>query len=113
MIRAGREMEVIVPRDGTLTFGVGLAANEMPAFFDGLDEALVRAGLRTQNGADETLYPEASAYESAAPLPDGAHFARVTQRIGAISGASGIVRVFLLRRTGWSIRFSARRSAFC
>lgn len=82
MIRAGREMEVIVPRDGTLTFGVGLAANEMPAFFDGLDEALVRAGLRTQNGADETLYPEASAYESAAPLPDGAHFARVTQRIG-------------------------------
>ena len=53
----------------------------MPTFFDGLDEALVRAGLRTQDGADETLYPEASAYESAAPLPDGAHFARVTQRI--------------------------------
>lgn len=33
MVRAGRELEVIVPRDGTLTFGVGLAAKRNAGVF--------------------------------------------------------------------------------
>ena len=59
MIKEGRNLEVIVPCEGTLTFERGLLSNEPLSFTDDVDSILFSAGFRLLDGhCDSALYPE-------------------------------------------------------
>ncbi len=57
-IKTGRNLEVIIPNDGTITLEYGLLYyGEPPEFAQGLDEALIEAGYRLPDGrADQNLF---------------------------------------------------------
>ena len=76
-IRQGADLEIIVPRDGTLTYTLGVLSNEPVPVPD--RDALLRAGLRLPDGTSaHPAYPDAEAYSSAVPVTDYEHFAAVT-----------------------------------
>ena len=81
MIKAGRNLEIIVPAEGTLTFEIGLFSREPLALpRDGRE--LVSRGLRLPGGAcDESLYPGAEEYVRAARLADYGHLNRVCEGV--------------------------------
>ena len=71
MKKEGRGIEIIVPREGTLSFERGLLSNTELGFFGDLDSLLIEAGYRLTDGrCDGALYPYAAAYESAARVLD-------------------------------------------
>ena len=73
MKKAGRNMETIVPSEGTLSFVRGLLSNA-PLDIPGSREALLGAGYRLPDGdCDESLYPPATAYARAATLSGYGH----------------------------------------
>ena len=79
-IKAGRNLEVVVPSDGTLTYEKGLMSNKELSFSGDSGAMLLDAGFRLPDGrCDGALYPAAEAYESAARVTDFAHLNTVVQ----------------------------------
>lgn len=77
-IRAGEKLEILVPRDGTLSFALGVFSSETYPQPD--ENALLAAGLRLENGkAQWEGYSGNSAYGAAARVSDLNHFLEVTQ----------------------------------
>ena len=75
MIKGGRNLEIIVPREGTFSYERGLLSNAELSFSEDIDSLLVSAGFRLTDGRhDETLYPAAAAYETAVRISDYEHF---------------------------------------
>ena len=73
MIKDGRNPEIVVPAEGTLSFEWGLLANETLNPPDCAD-ALIAAGFRLANGTCATsIYPSESAYAYAKTLDDYGH----------------------------------------
>ena len=70
MAESGRDIEVVVPREGTLTFVKGLLSNRPLAFEGDADAALRSAGLRLPGEED---------YENAVRLMDYTHLNTVCQ----------------------------------
>ena len=80
MIKEGRNLEVIVPREGTLTYERGLLSNEPLSFSKDEELLLLEAGLRLPDGrCDSALYADASAYGNAGRLTEYSHINRVCQ----------------------------------
>ncbi|MDL2236187.1 hypothetical protein LJC07_08670, partial [Christensenellaceae bacterium OttesenSCG-928-L17] len=80
--QAGRNMEIVVPREGTLTFQTGLLANTELTFAGDVEAALLSAGLRLLDGrCDSALYPNASAYTNAGEIQDYTHFGTASQDV--------------------------------
>jgi len=94
MIREGRNLEVVVPREGTLTYERGLLSNVPLSFTGDVDSLLISAGLRLLDGhCDSILYPSAAAYENAHTIKDYEHLNSVCQ-----DGVRTLRRTVLLSR---------------
>lgn len=76
-IKNGRNFEVIVPSDGTLTFERGLLSTTELTFTADVDEVLLTSGFRLLDGrCDPALYPGAAAYENASRITDYDHLSK-------------------------------------
>ena len=92
LILSGRNLEIIVPVEGTYAYEKGLLSNDELIFSGDVDALLLAQGLRLVDGrGDSAAYPGAEAYESAAPVKDYEHFFTVSQ------GATLAVRQDILR----------------
>lgn len=80
MIRGGRNMEIIIPSEGTITFEMGLLSHSELTFPGDAGAGLLATGYRLPDGrCDETLYPDAAAYQNAYRIADYEHFNTVCQ----------------------------------
>ncbi|MDR1687908.1 MAG: ABC transporter substrate-binding protein [Clostridiales bacterium] len=75
LIKNGRNLEIVVPREGTYSFEKGLMSETPLSFAISADELLVSSGLRLVNGGmgAPSLYPEPSAYKNAQTVTDYRH----------------------------------------
>lgn len=74
MIKAGRNMEIIVPSEGALTFEMGLLSHRELDFAGDAGARLLAGGYRLPDGrCDETLYPSAAAYENTSRVTNLEH----------------------------------------
>ena len=85
MRESGRDIEIVVPREGTLTFVKGLLSNRPLEFQSGADAALRAAGLRLPGGED---------YEGAARLTDYTHLNSVCQNVTRVLNRK-VMRTYL------------------
>ncbi|MGD9560007.1 MAG: histidine kinase N-terminal 7TM domain-containing protein [Oscillospiraceae bacterium] len=85
LIKSGRNIEILVPSEGTLTFSKGLLSNTEISFAEDVETALLAAGLRLPGGqCDDALYPGAAAYENADRLKDYTHLNTVCQDVNRV-----------------------------
>jgi len=79
MAAEGRNIEIIIPAEGTLAFDKGLLSSEEFSILSS-DAALVAAGFRLPNGeCDTKIYPAAEEYARAVTLTDYSHLTEVLQ----------------------------------
>lgn len=71
LIKNGRNMEIVLPNEGTLTYQKGLLSN-MEIFFSGdVESLLLSGGFRLMDGrCDDALYANAADYKRAAVVTD-------------------------------------------
>ena len=62
MIKAGRDIEIVVPEEGTLTYVKGLLSNEELVFEGDIEAALLSAGFRLPGDADYENAPRVTDY---------------------------------------------------
>ena len=75
LIKDGRNMEIVVPCEGTFSYERGLLSNTELFFYGNVDSLLVSAGFRLTDGrCDNALYPDTAAYETAARVLDYERF---------------------------------------
>ena len=75
MIKEGRNLEIIVPRDGTFSYERGLLSNAELSFAGDIDFLLLSSGFRLIDGqCDGSLYPATAAYEAAAKISNYGRF---------------------------------------
>ena len=66
MIKEGRNLEIIVPAEGTFSYTRGLLSNKEVSFPKDMDSIFISAGFRLPDGrCDKKIYPELSDYKSA------------------------------------------------
>ncbi len=83
--RNGRNIEIIVPKEGTLTYKKGLLSNTKLVFAGDVEALLLSSGFRLLDGScDASLYPAAQAYENAATMTNFAHLNTVCQEVTRI-----------------------------
>ncbi len=80
LIKSGRELEIIIPSDGTLSFDFGaLVYCESIVFEDTLSDKLLELGFRLPDGtADERYYPTAEQYLNTSYVADIDEYSLVT-----------------------------------
>jgi len=77
---SGRNLEVILPREGTLTLTRGIACRTPLAFPADLPDRLLAQGCRLPDGrCDPALYPPAADYARARTLADPSHYNALAQ----------------------------------
>ena len=85
LIKGGRNIEIVVPSEGTLAYERGLlSSTELLIAVDknSIDSLLLHAGFRLTDGrCDPALYPDSSAYEIAARVTDYIHHSTVSQNL--------------------------------
>ena len=82
LIRDGRNIEVVIPVEGTLTYEKGLMSNAELKFTGDVELLLLEHGLRLLDGrCDAALYPGAAAYENARRVTDFDHLNTVSQDV--------------------------------
>lgn len=85
LIENGRNIEIIVPKEGTLTYKKGLLSNEKLNFEGDVDKLLYEYKMRLLDGeSDLTLYPDEIAYGPSVLINDYKHFAKVTRNTSCL-----------------------------
>lgn len=80
LIENGRNIEIIIPAEGTLTYQKGLLSNEKLDFQGNIDKLLLESNLRLLDGqSDLSIYPDETTYAPATRVADYNHFAEITQ----------------------------------
>ncbi|HZK44594.1 MAG TPA: histidine kinase N-terminal 7TM domain-containing protein [Syntrophomonadaceae bacterium] len=80
LIEEGRNLEIIIPTEGTYTYEKGLLSNEQLTFAGNVDNLLFSANLPLLDGQSYLpIYPDKSAYAPAVKVSDYKHFATTTQ----------------------------------
>lgn len=80
LIENGRNIEIIIPTEGTFTYEKGLLSNENLNFEGNVDKLLLESNLRILDGqSDFSMYPAEAEYEHAIRVIDYKHFAKITQ----------------------------------
>lgn len=76
----GRNIEIIIPSQGTITYEKGLLSNIKINFEDNLNNLLIEGHFRTLNEqSDLSVYPEKSKYLSAVKISNIKYFAKMTR----------------------------------
>ncbi len=85
LIEAGRNIEIIVPLDGTLTYEKGLLSNEALVFEGDIENTLLQTKLRLLDGeSDSSIYPDKAAYKVAIKVGDYEHFGEITSNVSPL-----------------------------
>ncbi|NLC65812.1 MAG: hypothetical protein GX752_02570 [Clostridium sp.] len=85
LFESGRNIEIIIPKDGTLTYEKGLLSNQDLNFKSDADKLLVESKLRTLDGKSSSLaYPSSNKYSFASKISDYEHFARTTRNASCL-----------------------------
>jgi len=80
LIKSGRNIKVVVPSEGTLTYKKGLLSKTELIFSGSVDDLLLAQGFRLIDGrSDAALYPDPAAYSNAAQVSDYARLITVSQ----------------------------------
>lgn len=80
MARKNKNIEIIVPSEGTLSFELGLLSEQPLQIKDGVEEALLAAGLRLRDGrSSSSVYPDEKEYERAVRLDSFDHLLDATK----------------------------------
>lgn len=80
--KKNKNIEIIIPSDGTLTYSVGVVSEKPVDFPLDMPQRLYDAGLRTDERTP-SLYPDEKEYERAATVDDIERFARETNNYTA------------------------------
>lgn len=81
LIKGGRMLEIVVPREGSLTFKKGILSNKELNFSGNEKTSLLAAGFRLPDGScDPDFYPAAD-YENTFELKDYSHLSSVGQDV--------------------------------
>lgn len=84
LIENGRNIEIIIPSDGTYTYAKGLLSNKSLNFQGDVDKLLLGANLRLLDGQSNlSIYPDEKSYGSAVRVADYKYFAKTTQNINS------------------------------
>lgn len=78
MKREGKNIEIIIPSEGTLLYGVGVLSGYEMKFSQNAGDAIAAAGFRTDKAQGEN-YPSLSEYGRAERVGDAVEFARQTE----------------------------------
>lgn len=82
LIENGRNIEIIIPSEGTYTYEKGLLSNEKLNFQGNLGKLLMKANLRPLDGQNNpSLYPNQEDYKAAVRVKDYKKFAKFTESI--------------------------------
>jgi len=82
LIENGRNIEIIIPKEGTYTYEKGLLSNEPLNFQGNIDQLLLQAKLRLLDGqSDFSTYPNETAYASAIRVTDYNYFAKSIRNV--------------------------------
>ncbi len=82
LIENGRNIEIIIPIEGTYTYEKGLLSNEKLNFQGDIENSLVGANLRLlDEQSNSSLYPSKIKYRSAIKVKDYKYFAKLTENI--------------------------------
>lgn len=91
LIQNGRNIEIVVPTEGTFSYEKGLLSNEELNFTGDVDKLLLEAKLRLLDGQsdfsdypNQTVYPDEAAYAHAVRVGDYKHFAKTTQKVSSL-----------------------------
>ncbi len=80
LIENGRNIEIIIPKEGTFTYEKGLLSNEELYFKGNVDNLLIESNFRLLDGQrDSSLYPDEAAYAPAVRVRDYKHLAKKVQ----------------------------------
>ena len=80
LIKSGRNIEVIVPSEGTLTYEKGLLSNTEIIINGDMESLLLESGFRLPDGrCDKALYPDAAEYIRASTVKDFGYLNAVVQ----------------------------------
>lgn len=78
MKKSGKNIDIVIPKDGTLSFKLGLLSKSPIQNLS--EQELLNAGLRLSNGkADLSLYPNNEEYKTAFQISNYSHFNNVTE----------------------------------
>ncbi len=91
MIKAGRNLDIIIPGDGTLSFIKGvLSTDEQLVFDDDLANTLIQEGFRLLDGrADGQYYPSPLQYQYAQQVDDYQQFNHLASSTSEILSRTG------------------------
>ena len=82
LIESGRNIEIIIPKEGTFTYEKGLLSNENLAFKENMDRLLFNNKFRLLDGeGDLSIYPDKVAYGPAVKVTDYEHLAKITRNV--------------------------------
>lgn len=85
LIDDGRNFEIIIPKEGTLTYEKGLLSNEDLVFQGDLEKLLLESKFRLLDGeSDLSIYPDKIAYKPAVKVTDYKHFAKTTRNVSPL-----------------------------
>lgn len=80
LIENGRNIEIIIPSQGTFTYKKGLLSNKELYFQGNINQLLLGAKLRLLDGkSDPLIYPDKKDYDPAIRVNDYKYFAKITQ----------------------------------
>lgn len=85
LAKQGRNLEIIVPAEGTLTFEKGLLSKDEIFVSENAETLLMHAGLRLIDGrSHEAIYPDENAYTKAVRVADVTQFAQETNKYSTV-----------------------------
>ncbi len=86
LIKSGKNLEIVLPSDGTLSFEVGLLENSPNInIFSEINPLLVENGYRLINGeSDKSFYPEENEYKKALLVKDYTAFNEASTQVSKI-----------------------------
>ena len=83
MIHQGRDLEIVVPQEGTFAYAMGMLSHRMLNTVS--DESLLNGGMRLADGrCTDPAYPPEEAYEAAVQISDFDHFMQQTVSTSAV-----------------------------
>ena len=85
MIKNGRNLDVVVPAEGTIAYKRGLLSDKPLALSENFEHLLISQGFRLTDGrCDTDLYADAAAYAKASGVQDVEHFNTVYPDAGRL-----------------------------
>lgn len=85
LINSGRNIEMIIPDEGSFTYEKGLLSNKKLVFGGNENKLLLESKFRLLDGrSDSSIYPSRRSYLSASRINDYKHFATSTRKVNCL-----------------------------